>query len=290
MNMPPTNWPLRETSARVNLGEIRWHVQTIGRGPDVMLLHGAGASTHSWRKLVPLMPGFRLIMPDLPGQGFSRSRARARMNIDGMAEDLAALITAQGWKPKAMIGHSAGAALAFRLSEILRDPPDALIGINAALGPFEGFAGWLFPKLARGMAMSPMVAHVVARLSSRQERVTKLLESTGSRLDAEGIALYRHLIADPAHIEGTLWMMAQWRLEPLMARLSQTQAAVLLIAAQGDVAVPADVSRRAARMIPRAEFHEIPRLGHLVHEEDAAQVAALILPFLARHLASSGAA
>lgn len=290
MRRMPQNWPYRAFSTRVRLSPNDWHVQVVGSGPDVLLLHGAGASTHTWRKLVPLLPGYRLIMLDLPGQGFTRCIDRNRMGIDGMADDLAALIAHQGWKPRAILGHSAGAVVAFRLAELLPDPPEALIGINAALGPFEGFAGWLFPKLARAMAMSPMVAHVIARLSSPRERVEKLLANFGSSLDAEGVEQYRTLIADPAHMEGTLWMMAQWRLEPLLARLGQTRAAVLLIAAAGDVAVPAEVSRRAVAPIPHAEYSEIPRYGHLVHEEAPGRVASLILPFLARHLENPNAA
>lgn len=281
----PSWWPHRAASRRIRHGTTDWHVQVMGAGPDLVLLHGAGASGHSWRKLAPLLGGYRLIVPDLPGHGFSQAGNRARLGLDGMADDLAALAGAQGWAPVALIGHSAGGALAFRLAEALPRPPAALVGINAALGPFEGLAGWLFPKLARAMAMSPMIAHVVARMSSSRARVEKLIQSTGSKLDNEGIELYRHLIARPEHVDGTLAMMAAWDLAPLIARLGQTVPPVLLVAAAGDAAVPPAVSRRAAALIPRVEFAEIGRYGHLVHEEAAGRVASLILPFLAGHLA-----
>ena len=42
-----------------------------------------------------------------------------RLGLDAMAEDLAALLADQGWQPQAIIGHSAGAALALRLAETL---------------------------------------------------------------------------------------------------------------------------------------------------------------------------
>lgn len=281
----PSWWPHRAASLRIRQGTTDWHVQVSGSGPDLLLLHGTGASGHSWRKLAPLLGGYRLIVPDLPGHGFSRAGNRARLGLDGMADDLTALAAAQGWRPAGLIGHSAGGALAFRLAEVMPHPPEAVVGINAALGPFEGLAGWLFPKLARAMAMSPMIAHVVARMSSSRSRVEKLIQSTGSKLDNEGIELYRHLISRPEHVDGTLAMMAAWDLEPLIARLGQTAPPVLLIVAEGDAAVPPAVSRRAAAQIPRVEFAEIGRYGHLVHEEAAGRVASLILPFLARHLA-----
>lgn len=286
----PSWWPHRAASTRIRHGTTDWHVQISGTGPDLLLLHGAGASGHSWRKLVPLLGGYRLIVPDLPGHGFSRPGNRTRLGIDGMADDLAALAAAQGWRPAALIGHSAGGALAFRLAEVLPQPPAALVGINAALGPFEGLAGWLFPRIARAMAMSPMIAHVVARMSSTTARIERLITGTGSKLDHEGVELYRYLIGKPAHVDGTLAMMAAWDLQPLMARLGQTAPPVLLIAAEHDLTVPPAVSRRAAALIPRVEYVEVPRYGHLLHEEAAGRVASLILPFLARHLAPPRAA
>lgn len=286
----PSWWPHRAASRRIRLVPNDWHVQVSGSGPDLLLLHGAGASGHSWRKLTPLLGGYRLIVPDLPGQGFTRSANRMRLGIDGMADDLAALVRSEGWDPVAVIGHSAGGALAFRLAEMLPRPPEAIIGINAALGSFEGFTGWLFPRLAKAMALSPMIAHVVAKVSANRGRVENLMESTGSKLDHEGIELYRQLMANPSHIDGTLGMMSQWDLEPLIARLGQTAPAVLLIAADGDTAVPPQVSLRAAGLIPRVEFSAVPRHGHLVHEEAAGVVASLILPFLARQVQTPRAA
>ena len=46
----------------------RWHVQVLGEGPTVLLLHGAGGATHSWRGLAPLLAtDHRVVMLDLPG-------------------------------------------------------------------------------------------------------------------------------------------------------------------------------------------------------------------------------
>ena len=284
MSAPPPGWPHRAASHRIRCAPHDWHVQLFGQGPDLLLLHGAGASGHTWRHLVPLLSGFRLIVPDLPGQGFTRAGGRGRFGLEAMADDLAHLMHAEGWAPAAIIGHSAGAAIALRMSEILPVTPAALVGVNAALGPFEGFAGWLFPKLARAMAMSPIIAHAVAKMSAQRPRIERLIESTGSRLDAEGIELYRTLVARPAHVEATLGMMADWRLEPLLARLHQVRPPVLLIASRGDRAVPPSVSRVAAARLPDVEYAEIATHGHLVHEEAPAAVAALLLPFLARHL------
>ena len=282
MQLIPPDWPLRHHSRRIRCRPHDWHVQIIGDGPDLLLLHGAGASAHSFHPLVPHLPGYRLIIPDLPGQGFTRAGGMFRLGLDAMADDLVALAEDQGWRPVAIIGHSAGAAVALRMTEILPRAPHAVVGVNAALGPFDGFAGWLFPKLAKAMSASPFVAAIVTRMASKRRQVENLLRGTGSQLGPEGVALYQRLVTDPRHIEGTLGMMAQWRLEPLVERMAQIMVPCLLIASDRDRAVPMQVSRDAAAGLGRAQYHEIPGYGHLVHEEAPETVADAILPFLIR--------
>jgi magnesium chelatase accessory protein len=255
----------------------------MGQGPDVLLLHGAAASGHSFHRLMAHLPGYRLIAPDLPGQGYTRAGGHLRMGLDAMADDLGALCADQDWRPVAIIGHSAGAAVALRMAEIMPRPPRAVVGINAALGPFDGFAGWLFPKLARAMATGPFAAAVVTKLSSSRPQVARLLTGMGSPLDAEGVEMYRRLVSRTRHIEGTLGMMAQWQLEPLLERLPQITVPTLLITAAGDKAVPPRVSVEATERLPRARHVALPRWGHLVHEEAPEDVAAQNLPFLQSH-------
>ena len=275
------DWPLREASQTIACTPHRWHVQIVGQGETVLLLHGAGGATHSWRGLAPLLAtGHRVVMLDLPGQGFSRAGRRERFGLDAVAEDIAALCVQQDWHPAAVIGHSAGGAIALRLAEMM--PLRAVIGINAALGQFDGLAGLLYPFLARALTLTPFVPGLFARLTGTTDRVASLLASTGSDIGPEGTEFYRRLVARPEHVEGTLAMMAQWRLDAFLERLPTIAVPTLLIAATGDRTVPPEVSARAAGRLQAGKFQSLDG-GHLVHEETPDKVAALILPFLARH-------
>ena len=49
------DWPNRAASRFVRAGGLDWHVQTMGQGPTVWLIHGTGAATHSWRDILPLL-------------------------------------------------------------------------------------------------------------------------------------------------------------------------------------------------------------------------------------------
>lgn len=277
----PPDWPFRAEGRRIALAPHRWWVVDIGPrdAPVVLLLHGTGASAHSFRRLAPgLASTFRLVIPDLPGQGLSASRAFDRMGLDGMAEDLWRLMDHLGVRPVAVIGHSAGAAIGLRMAELR--PAPAVVGLNAALGGFHGFAALLFPAIARTLATAPFVARWAANSWGNPASVDKLLAGTGSTLDAEGRGQYLRLVQDPDHVAGALAMMASWRLSGLLARLPQTRARVWLIATALDRAVPPKVSEDAARRIPGCELTLLPHWGHLPQEEAEDGLAGLILPWL----------
>ena len=283
LTLPP-DWPFRLHSRFVHSRPHLWHVQDIGTGFTLLLLHGAGGATHSFRHLIPLLHGFRVIAIDVSGQGFTVNGARHRCGLDAIAEDIATLIAHEHWQPDAIIGHSAGAAIALRLAEIT--PTRAVIGINAALGTFEGLQGWLFPAAAKLLALTPLVPQVFSRLAGTPGQVHQLLASTGSRIDAAGEAQYLTLVRMPSHVAATFAMMSQWNVSGLMRRLPQQTTPCLLITASNDLAVPPAVSQRAAASRPNTDWVDIPGHGHLVHEEAADKVAPLIRDFLTLHAAA----
>jgi len=109
-------WPLKDHSRLVLHRPHRWHVQEAGKGDTLLLIHGAGGATQSWRHLFPILARTNhVVAVDLPGQGFTQMGAQQRCGLDHMAEDLLSLVRNQGWQPKAVIGHSAGAAIALRM-------------------------------------------------------------------------------------------------------------------------------------------------------------------------------
>ncbi len=279
---PPDDWPHTELSRQVFCKPHRWHVQEAGEGPTVILLHGAGGSVHSYRDMITVLAReYHVVAIDMPGQGLTQLGARHRCGLDAMAKDVAALLSQQQWMPVAVVGHSAGGALALRLSHLL-SPTPAVIGINPALGHFQGLAGVLFPVMAKLLALTPGVAGFFSRSAANPDRVRSLIESTGTTLSDHGLALYRRLVGDRGHVDATLLMMAQWTLDDLLRELPTITAPTLFLAGEHDEAVPPSVSEDAAARMPNAKVMRLPDLGHLAHEEDPAQICSLIQDFLAK--------
>jgi len=278
------DWPNREASRFVRAGVLDWHVQVAGSGPVLLLIHGTGAASHSWRDVMPLLAEhFTVVAPDMPGHGFTRGRISGGQSLPGMARVLGEMLDTLGLGAPAMIvGHSAGAAIGIRL--VLDQGLDApIVGLNPALLPFPGLAARLFPAMARALFVNPFTAMIFAQIASSEGEVARFLaKSTGSQLDSRGIALYHRLFRTTDHCAGAIGMMANWDLDSLSADLPSVAAQVLLVHGGRDSAIPRDSVERAASLMPHAAMQTLPDLGHLAHEENPALLAAMILEFAAQ--------
>lgn len=273
------DWPNAGASRFVTAGGLKWHVQVLGEGPVLLLLHGTAASTHSWRDLAPLLARhFTVVAPDLPGHGFTSPLPRP--SPVAVAKAVTALVEALGLPPSLTIGHSAGAALALTMARERLAAPQAVVSLGGALLPFPGMAGKLFPAMARALFVNPLVPGLFAlRARVPGEVPAFLARSTGSRIDAHGVALYERLMRSSGHVGGALALMANWDLEPLAAGYPMLDLPVLLAHGEKDLTVPADVARTVAAKLPQGRPLILPGLGHLAHEEAPEQHAALILDF-----------
>ncbi len=271
------DWPNRELSRFVEAGRIRWHVQDDGEGPVILLLHGTGASTHSWRALWPLiLPYGRLVAMDLPGHAFT-SRP-ADLSLKGMAAAVGELVKALGVVPDVVIGHSAGAAVAARMALDGLIAPRLLVGIGGALEPFPGPAAFLFPGLAKLLFLNPLAPQLFAMTAGMPGEAKRFLaRSTGSRIDADTARYYGRLFGNRGHVGSTLGMMASWDLVPLARDLSRLSPELLLLHGTEDKAVQPRVSEEVALRARNGRAVLLPGLGHLPHEEDAAAVAVPLL-------------
>jgi magnesium chelatase accessory protein len=273
-----SDWPNRAASQFVVAAGYRWHVQAMGEGPIALLAHGTGAATHSWRALAPLLSRhFTVVAPDLPGHGFTDTPGAHRLSLPGMAQDLAALCRTLAIHPEVAIGHSAGAAILARMSLDHLIEPKLIVSLNGAFLPFGGVAARFLSPLAKAMTFNPLVPHMFAWRGRDPAAVHRLIEGTGSAIDAAGERYYGRLVRNPGHVAAALQMMANWDLHPLVRDLPKLKPDLLLIAASNDRAIPPDVARRVRELAPHATLELISGLGHLAHEEAPDRIAALVV-------------
>jgi magnesium chelatase accessory protein len=242
-------------------------------------VHGLGASTHSWRKLAPLLAkNFRVVALDLPGHGFTDLPKAHQMSLRGMTSALEALIRELGLAPAHCLGHSAGAAILARMCLDKMITPVNLISLNGALLPLGG-AGHVFSPLAKLLFKAPFVPvpRLFAWIGQDRRAVVRLLRATGSTIDPEGIDLYAQLLGNSRHLEGTLAMMANWDLRQLQRDLPRLKTPLILVVGSRDRTVPADEAFRVRDLVPGSKLVCIRHVGHLAHEERSQQVADLVI-------------
>ncbi len=270
------SWPNREISRFVEAGRIRWHVQISGEGPPLLLLHGTGAASHSWRDLIPdLATDFQVVAPDLPGHGFTDTPTLSGLSLPGMAAGVSELLHTLDIRPALVVGHSAGAAILIRMALDGRISPAAIISLNGALLPFGGDANPVASSLAKVLFLNPFAPRLFAWTFATRD-AERLIERAGSSIEARGLELYRRLASRPSHVGAALGMMANWDLVGLNADLPQLKAPLLLVVGSNDRAISPDDAARVLRLVPNARIAALDGLGHLAHEEDPAAVAGLI--------------
>lgn len=286
MALPPADWPAREHSRAVAAGGLDWHVQVAGRGPVLLLLHGSGGAAHSFAPMLPALAAHAtVVVPDLPGHGFTRGAAFDQLTLPALREALAALLAALKLKaPVLVAGHSAGAALALRWAldaPDVRSAPHAVLGFAPSLvPPPPQYGQWLAP-FVHPIATSAPVTSLLAWVAGPTGLIDGLLASTGSTLPPAQRAAYRRLFADPAHVRGAMSFMAAADLPALLPACGALACAVNFVLGERDRWIPPrPLGAVIARHLPQATVEHWPG-GHLLHEEDPARAAARLLQALA---------
>ena len=282
------DWPNRSNSRFVSAAGLRWHVQQFDSpaedAPLILLLHGTGSSTHSWRDVAPLLAArYQVLALDLPGHAFTSMPQAAQQSLPGMAGHVGALLASLRLSPDIVVGHSAGAAIAARMliDGLIASVP--LVSLNGAFAGLPGLAGQWFSPIARLLASVPLAPQVFAWQASDPGVVEHMIRGTGSVLDPAGMKFYGRLVRNAAHVEAMLAMMAHWDLDPLERELHRMTMPVSMVTAENDLTVPPSLARQVIHQLPQAKLTLWPGLGHLAHEENPVQCARLIVGVIKQH-------
>ena len=280
----PADWPNRAASRSVVIGPLDWHVQVAGTGPTVVLLHGTGASAHSWADLLPSLAAVATVVaPDLPGHGFTTGASPDFLTLPQVAADLDALLDELEVAPPTLVaGHSAGAALAVRWALSGTHVPRAIVGFAPSLIPPPPVYGQFIAPFVNPVATSSFAAWAMSEFASRTGLVNWLLHSTGSAIPAAQRARYAALFRDPSHVRGAMGFMAAADLPGLLEEARSLTVALTFVVGSYDHWIPERPLRAViARAFPSATVERWEG-GHLVHEVRHAEASALLRQVLER--------
>ncbi len=246
---------------------VRLHVRDSGPrdAPAVVLLHGFGASLHTWQAWAEVLQGtHRVIRFDLPGSGLSPPDPSGRYTDARSMQLLLALMDQLGVPRASVAGHSIGGRLAWQFAVAHADRVDKLV----LLSP-DGFASpgfeygkapevpgsfklmrWVLPRPLLTMSLEPAYADAKRALSDElATRYFELMRAPGSR-DALLARMGQTVLVDPRPV------------------LSRIQAPTLLLWGEQDQMIPISNSADYVRAVPDISLLRLPGVGHLPQEED----------------------
>jgi magnesium chelatase accessory protein len=279
MKRIPLDWPNRQHSRVITVGNLDWHVQLSGTGPVVLLLHGTGSSTHSWSDLVPLLETHaQVLIPDLPGHAFTLGAKLEDLKLDVIARSLQLLIDQLGIEaPSIVVGHSAGAPLALRFAVAASQQPKLVIALNPSFIPppavYTSFFGPLLGPLTRSSTLSSLLASFSPNLGM----VDKLLDSTNTILPESRRVHYRKLFERSDHVRGSMNFMAAADIQKVLVEADLYQGKLICVLGNQDAWIPAKPLEKIIQdYFPTAEIVKWEG-GHIMHELEPNKVAQLIL-------------
>ncbi len=260
------------------------HAVEAGIGPPVVLLHGIGGSTYTWRKVLPeLARDHRVIALDLKGFGRSEKPLDEAYSPADQAALVIAYLEARGLSRVTLAGHSLGGTVALLAALELqqRDPARVarLVLIDSPAYPQPVSMGL---QLLRTPWLSSLLLALVppewpARMALGRQRAAAAVTDADIAAYAEPYrdpAAHHALIATARRVEPSDWTA-------ITSRYQSITQPVLLVWCLGDSLVPAATGLRLSRKLPNNRLATIDGCAHSPPDERPAELIAILRPWLA---------
>lgn len=253
-------------------------VEVAGEGDAVVLVPGLAGSACSYRHLVSRLhgDGYRTVVIEPLGIGRSSRPSGADYSLTAQADRIAAVLDTLGESGVVLVAHSVSASMALRLAYRRADLVRAVVTLD---GDATESAGT--PSVRRAARFAPLLR--LFRGKVRSEVASSLRQCSGdaSWVTDSAVECYAGpIVADPARTLGAFGAMARSR-EPqrLADHLHLIRIPVLLIhggAPGKGTGIRAPQIEALRSQLPQLTVETLPGVGHYVHEEQPAAVAAAI--------------
>lgn len=250
------------------------HVETLGAGREIVLVHGWGLHGGVWRDLATrLATSFRVIVPDLPGHGRSRDIDSA-FTLEALADAVQHYVAG----PAVWVGWSLGALVALTAS--LRFP--AAVHRLVLIGATPRFVQ--APDWPQAMAPETLAQFARELETDYHGTLTRFLSLQAGNGDAgrETVRRLRAVLAEggdpaPTALREGLRLLAE---TDLRAQLTGIGVPALVLHGGRDRLAPPGAGKHLAAHLAQARFALIPPAGHAPFLSHPEEIWSALEPFL----------
>jgi pimeloyl-ACP methyl ester carboxylesterase len=221
---------------------VRLFAVEDGMGPVIVMLHG-GMASHmaSLPLIVPLIPRYRVVAPDLRGSG--RSWSGAPLTFDQLAIDVEALLDHIGADRAVVGGVSGGSGIALRFALRRQSRAAGLVLVKPIYGGEE--RGYTEPQQQTFATMDAVASRA---LEEGVQVLRPLYQNLPSEIRAKALAMLDGF--DAASVVATSHFIASGA-QPFTSAADLRSLSVPTLLVRGDDALhPAEVSDLYAENIP----------------------------------------
>ncbi len=259
------------------------YFRQYGSGKPVLLLHGIGVTSFTWRYVVePLSRNKKVILVDLKGFGRSPKPFDDRYSISDQARIVARFIKSQKLQDLSIVGHSLGGGVALLLasSEVgVREAVSRLVLIDSA-----GYRQHL-PFFLRTLR-TPLVNRLALTLLPDEFNVKTALKAAyfdDAKISTEQLSEYARDLRTPEGRTALIRSAEQLfpkQLKSITSRYKDILVPVLIIWGAQDRVIPLRVAKQLATAIPNSRITVIENCGHMPQEETPEKILDELIGFL----------
>jgi pimeloyl-ACP methyl ester carboxylesterase len=253
------------------------HYRDEGSGPTIVLLHGTGASLHTWDAWTQaLSPSHRVVRLDLPAFGLTGPRPDGDYRLDTYVAFLDEFAAKLGLDKFALAGNSFGGALAWRFAAAHPSEVTALVLVDAVAYPRKAK-----PLLVFRLGRLPLVGRLLAHLDPRifVERTVRQTFGDPTLVTPDLVERTYELTLAPGN-RGAFGAQTSVPFEDRTSLLRSLHVPTLVLWGDKDALIPVSDAPRFAADIPGARLRIYEGLGHVPMEEDGARTVADVREFL----------
>ncbi|MDC1323850.1 alpha/beta hydrolase [Polaribacter sp.] len=270
-----------EFSKFVEIDGMQVHYRVEGKGIPIVLIHGTGASLHTWDDwTLKLKENYQVIRMDLPAFGLTGPNKSGDYSIKQYTQFLEEFVVKMKLDSMFLVGNSLGGNIAWNYASKNPEKVQKLILVDASGLPTNKPQPWIF-KMAKTPVLSKLFLYITPRniiednLKQVYEDDTKISDALITRF--HDMALRegnRKAFVDRAKIDFKISEASKEE------QLQNIQTPTLLIWGAKDTWIPLDNGKRMDALLPNSKLVVLQNSGHVPMEENPKESFKVLNDFL----------